>query len=130
MRRIFSWLPGFVVGVVISSIAAFAHADRIKVGDYKVHYGLVLAPALLLVSQRWVMSHYKNRVSGIAFGFAWLITTIRLAVPNSDGDLAFGANWYSTYYLGICALTLSMSAVIAPRSARISDLDNLTLVEN
>ena len=115
MRRIFSWLPGFVIGLVISAIAAFAHADRVTVAGFNFRFGLVLAPALLLVCQRWVMGHYQNRVSGIAFALAWLIVTIRLAVPNSDGDLAFGANWYSTYYLGISALVLSMSSVIAPR---------------
>ena len=128
MFKYFKWVPGFVAGLAVSSVAAFAHADRTTLAGYKIHYGLVLAPLLLLVTQRWVMDHYKNRISGIAFGIAWLLVTIRLSVPNSEGDVAIAANWYSTYYLGISALLLSMSAVVAPRSQRETRLENLESV--
>ena len=78
-------------------------------------YGLILAPAILLVVQRWTMGYFRNRTSGIAFALAWLLVTIRLAIPNADGDLALGALWYSTAYLGISAVLLTTSAMISPR---------------
>ena len=109
-------LSGFLIGVGASAIATFAHADRTRVGNQMIYFGLALAPAFLLATQRWVMSYYRNRVSGIMFALAWLVVTIRLAVPNSDGDLGLGATWYSTAYLGITALLLSMSSVIKPRT--------------
>ncbi|MEY4311690.1 MAG: hypothetical protein RLZZ571_460 [Actinomycetota bacterium] len=61
------------------------------------------------------MSFFNNRSAGIAFALAWVLVTIRLAIPNSDGDLALGALWYSTAYLGISAMLLSTSAMISPR---------------
>jgi hypothetical protein len=111
-----SWLPGFLVGLLASTIAAFVHANRVRVLDQLIYYGLVLAPLFLLATQRWVMQNYRNRISGIAFFIAWLIVTVRLAIPNSSGDFALGDNWFSTVYLGVGALVLSMSMVISPKA--------------
>lgn len=117
-------LSGFIIGVGASAIASFAHADRTRVGDQMIYFGLALAPAFLLATQRWVMGYYGNRVSGITFALAWLVVTIRLAVPNSDGDLGLGATWYSTAYLGITALLLSMSSVLKPRPKLVAASEN------
>ena len=116
MKKLASWLPGFAIGIVITFITSFVQADRIRIAGVMVNFGLVLAPTILIVVQRWTMSHFKNRVSGISYAIAWLFVTIRLAIPNSDGDLALGALWYSTAYLGISALLLSTSAMISPRA--------------
>ena len=116
MLKLRSWLPGFLVGLLASTIAAFVHANRVRVLDQPIYYGLVLAPLFLLATQRWVMQNYRNRVSGIAFFIAWLIVTVRLAIPNSSGDFALGDNWFSTVYLGVGALVLSMSMVISPKA--------------
>ena len=115
MLKLRSWLPGFLVGLLVSAIAGFVHADRIKIADQPIYFGLVLAPLLLLATQRWIMQNYRNRVSGIAFFVAWLFVSVRLAIPNSGGDLAMAASWFSTVYLGITALVLSMSMVISPK---------------
>lgn len=115
MKKLASWLPGFSIGIVITFITSFVQADRIRINGMMINFGLVLATATLLVVQRWTMSYFQNRVSGIAFALAWLFVTIRLAIPNSDGDLALGAAWYSVAYLGISAMLLSTSALISPR---------------
>lgn len=115
MIKFRSWLPGFIVGVLASTIAAFIHANRIKVMDQPIYFGLVLAPLFLLATQRWIMQNYRNRISGIAFFIAWLAVSVRLAIPNSSGDLALADNWFSTVYLGVGALVLSMSMVISPK---------------
>ena len=115
MKKFASWLPGFAIGIVITFITSFVQADRIRLNGVMINFGLVLATATLLVVQRWTMSYFQNRVSGIAFAIAWLFVTIRLAIPNSDGDLALGAAWYSVAYLGISAMLLSTSAMISPR---------------
>ena len=115
MKKLASWLPGFSIGIVVTFITSFVQADRIRLNGVMVNFGLVLATATLLVVQRWTMSYFQNRVSGIAFALAWLFVTIRLAIPNSDGDLALGAAWYSVAYLGISAMLLSTSAMISPR---------------
>lgn len=115
MIKFRSWLPGFIVGVLASTIAAFIHANRIKVMDQPIYFGLVLAPLFLLATQRWIMQNYRNRISGIAFFIAWLAVSVRLAIPNSSGDLALADNWFSTVYLGVGTLVLSMSMVISPK---------------
>lgn len=115
MIKFRSWLPGFIVGVLASTIAAFIHANRIKAMDQPIYFGLVLAPLFLLATQRWIMQNYRNRISGIAFFIAWLAVSVRLAIPNSSGDLALADNWFSTVYLGVGALVLSMSMVISPK---------------
>lgn len=118
MRKLRNWLPGFIVGILASAVAGFVHADRIKVSDQPIYFGLALAPLFLLATQRWLMNAYQNRISGIAFFVAWLLVSVRLAIPNSGGDLALAANWFSTVYLGVTALVLSMSMVFSPRINR------------
>lgn len=83
--------------------------------DQPIYFGLVLAPLFLLATQRWIMQNYRNRISGIAFFIAWLAVSVRLAIPNSSGDLALADNWFSTVYLGVGTLVLSMSMVISPK---------------
>lgn len=124
MSKILKWVPGFILGILVSAIASFAHADRIRIGDRPIYFGLVLAPLFLLVTQRWIMQYSANRISGISFALAWVLVTILMAVPNSDGDLALGATWYSTVYLGTAALLLSMSSVISPRAKGAAVLEN------
>lgn len=115
MRKIRNWLPAFIVGLLVSSLAAFVHADRIKIADQPIYFGLVLAPLFLLATQRWLMQAYRNRISGIAFFIAWLLVSVRLSIPNSGGDLALASSWFSTAYLGVTALVLSMSMVLSPK---------------
>lgn len=124
MKFLAKWIPGLFVGTFTSAIAAFVHADRIRINGQPIYYGLILAPALLLVTQRWVMSNYRNRISGIAFAVAWLLVTLRLAFPNSDGDYALGDTWFSTVYLGVSALLLSMSSVLSPK-AKLQTADQI-----
>ena len=124
MKKLLNWVPGFILGVLASVIASFAHADRIRINGQPIYFGLVLAPLFLLVTQRWIMGVFVNRISGIAFALAWVAVTIRMAVPNTDGDIALGATWYSTAYLGATALVLSMSSVISPRAKSTVTVEN------
>lgn len=116
MKLISKLAPGFIAGLLTTLVTTFIHADRIKIAGQPIYFGIVFAAVLLVTIQRLVMSRYQNRVSGIAFAVAWLVVTIRMAIPTTDGDLALGANWFTTVYLGISALILSMSSVIRPRA--------------
>ncbi len=116
MKRLKAWLPSFIVGVGATAIASFVQADRVRINGQLIYFGILLAPLFLLATQRWLMNVYQNRVSGIIFLISWILVTIRLAIPNTDGDLALGATWYSTVYLGTAALVLSMSLVIRPKA--------------
>jgi len=116
MKRLKVWLPSFIVGVGATAIASFVQADRVRINGQLIYFGILLAPLFLLATQRWLMNVYQNRVSGIIFLIAWILVTIRLAIPNADGDLALGATWYSTVYLGTAALVLSMSSVLRPKA--------------
>lgn len=111
-----NWLPGLLAGALISSATAFIQADRIGLNGVMVHYGLVLAPAIVLIVQRYLMSYYQSRIAGMAYAFGWGLVTIRFAIPNSEGDLALAGVWSSMVYIGTCVLLLSSSAMISPRT--------------
>ena len=90
-----------LVGTGATLIASFVHADRIRVQNKPIYFGLLLAPLLLVVVQRWIMAVMKNRWSGFVFLISWILVSVLFAVPNKDGDIVLANNWYTSVYLGI-----------------------------
>lgn len=115
LSKIYKVILVMFIGAATTMIASFAHADRVRLQDKPIYFGLLLAPLLLVVVQRWMMSIMKNRWTGFAFLLAWILISVIFAVPNGDGDIVLSNKWFTSVYLGISALLLSMSAVITPR---------------
>jgi hypothetical protein len=101
-----------VVGVFVSLIAGFAHADRIVILGIKIPYGLVLSLSICFLSILWLNRQFQTRLAGTAFLVAWVLVTLRMAIESETGDLIFTVTWYSTAYIIAGAVLLSMAAVL------------------
>jgi hypothetical protein len=101
-----------VVGVFVSLIAGFAHADRIVILGIKIPYGLVLSLSICFLSILWLNRQFQTRLAGTVFLVAWVLVTLRMAIESETGDLIFTVTWYSTAYIIAGAVLLSMAAVL------------------
>ena len=101
-----------VVGVFVSMIAGFAHADRIVILGIRVPYGLVLSLSICVLTILWLNRQFQTRLAGTVFTVSWVLITLRMAIKSGNGDLVFTVTWYSTSYIIAGAILLSMAAVI------------------
>jgi hypothetical protein len=101
-----------VVGLLVSAIAGFAHADRIVVAGVRIPFGLFLALSICVLTILWLNRRFQTRLSGTVFLVIWVLVTLRMAIESSNGDLVFTVTWYSTTYIIAGAILLSMTAVI------------------
>lgn len=103
-----------VVGVFVSLIAGFAHADRILILGIRIPYGLVLSLSICFLTILWLNRQFQTRLAGTVFLVAWVLVTLRMAIESETGDLIFTVTWYSTAYIIAGAVLLSMAAVLPP----------------
>lgn len=103
-----------IVGVFVSLIAGFAHADRIVILGIRIPYGLVLSLSICFLSILWLNRQFQTRLAGTVFLVAWVLVTLRMAIESDTGDLIFTVTWYSTTYIIAGAVLLSMAAVLPP----------------
>jgi hypothetical protein len=101
-----------IVGVIVSIIAGFAHADRIVILGIGIPYGLVLSLSICLLTILWLNRQFQTRLAGTVFTVSWVLITLRMAIESENGDLIFTVTWYSTSYIIVGAILLSMAAVI------------------
>jgi hypothetical protein len=101
-----------VVGIFVSMIAGFAHADRIVILGIRIPYGLALSLSICFLSIVWLNRQFQTRLAGTAFLVAWVLVTLRMAIESETGDLIFTVTWYSTAYIIAGAVLLSMAAVL------------------
>jgi hypothetical protein len=101
-----------VVGVFVSTIAGFAHADRIVIFGVRIPYGLFLSLSICFLSILWLTRQFQTRLAGTAFLVSWVLVTLRMATESATGDLIFTVTWYSTAYIIAGAVSLSMAAVL------------------
>ena len=101
-----------VVGIFVSMIAGFAHADRIVILGIRIPYGLVLSLSICFLSILWLNRQFQTRLAGTVFLVAWVLVTLRMAIESETGDLIFTVTWYSTAYIIAGAVLLSMAAVL------------------
>lgn len=101
-----------VVGVFVSMIAGFAHADRTVIMGIRIPYGLVLSLSICLLTILWLNRQFQTRLAGTVFLVAWVLVTLRMATQSATGDLIFTVTWYSTAYIIAGAVLLSMAAVL------------------
>ena len=113
-----------LVGIFVSSIAGFAHADRIVLVGVKIPYGLALALSICVLTMVWLTRKFQTRLAGIVFAASWVLVTLRMAIESNTGDLVFSVTWYSTAYIIAGAILLSATAMIPPlRQPQREDID-------
>jgi len=117
-----------VVGVFVSMIAGFAHADRIVILGIRVPYGLVLSLSICVLTILWLNRQFQTRLAGTVFTVSWVLITLRMAIKSGNGDLVFTVTWYSTSYIIAGAILLSMAAVIP--AMRLPDRGQYSLSES
>jgi hypothetical protein len=100
------------VGLFVSTIAGFAHADRIVILGIRIPYGLVLSLSICFLTILWLNRQFQTRLAGTVFTVTWVLVTLRMAIESDNGDLIFTVTWYSTAYIIAGAVLLSMAAVL------------------
>ena len=105
-------LVSAVVGLFVSTIAGFAHADRIVMAGIRIPYGLFLALSICVLTLLWLNRQFQTRLAGTVFLVMWVLVTLRLAIESINKDLVFTVTWYSTAYIIAGAILLSMTAVL------------------
>jgi hypothetical protein len=100
------------VGLFVSTIAGFAHADRIVILGIRIPYGLVLSLSICFLTILWLNRQFQTRLAGTVFTVSWVLITLRMAIESGTGDLIFTVTWYSTAYIIAGAVLLSMAAVL------------------
>ena len=121
-------LSSAIVGAFVSTIAGFAHADRIVILGIRVPYGLVLSLSICLLSILWLNRQFQTRLAGTVFTVSWVLITLRMAIESENGDLVFTVTWYSTTYIIAGAVLLSMAAVFP--AMRLPDRGHSSLPES
>jgi hypothetical protein len=101
-----------VVGLFVSTIAGFAHADRIVMAGIRIPYGLFLALSICVLTLLWLNRQFQTRLAGTVFLVMWVLVTLRLAIESINKDLVFTVTWYSTAYIIAGAILLSMTAIL------------------
>jgi hypothetical protein len=112
MTKLWVVLISAVVGVFVSLIAGFAHADRIVILGLSIPYGLVLSLTICFLTVLWLNRQFQTRLAGTVFTVSWVLVTLRMAIESGNGDLVFTVTWYSTSYIIAGAILLSMAAVL------------------
>jgi hypothetical protein len=100
------------IGVFVSTIAGFAHADRIVILGVRIPFGLILSLSICLLTILWLNRQFQTRLAGTVFLVIWVLVTLRMAIESADGDLIFTVTWYSTAYIVAGAVLLSIAAVL------------------
>jgi hypothetical protein len=112
MTKLWIVLISAAVGVFVSTIAGFAHADRIVILGIRIPYGLVLSLSICFLTILWLNRQFQTRLAGTVFLVTWVLVTLRMAIESGNGDLVFTVTWYSTAYIIAGAVLLSMAAVL------------------
>jgi hypothetical protein len=112
MTKLWIVLISAAVGVFVSTIAGFAHADRIVILGVRIPYGLVLSLSICFLTILWLNRQFQTRLAGTVFLVTWVLVTLRMAIESGNGDLVFTVTWYSTAYIIAGAVLLSMAAVL------------------
>ena len=112
MTKLWIVLISAAVGVFVSTIAGFSHADRIVILGVRIPYGLVLSLSICFLTILWLNRQFQTRLAGTVFLVTWVLVTLRMAIESGNGDLVFTVTWYSTAYIIAGAVLLSMAAVL------------------
>jgi hypothetical protein len=112
MTKLRTVLFSALAGLFVSAVAGFAHSDRIVISGVRIPYGLVLALSICVLTILWLNRQFQTRLAGTVFLVIWVLVTLRMAIESANKDLVLTVTWYSTSYIIVGAILLSMAAVI------------------
>jgi hypothetical protein len=117
-----------IAGIFVSSIAGFAHADRIILAGERIPFGLPLALSICVLTLLWLNRQFRTRLAGTVFAVIWVLATLRMAIESGTKDLVFTVTWYSTTYIIAGAILLSAAAMIPPmRQPQLQDSEAIEI---
>lgn len=112
MFKLWNFIFGVVIGAVISAITAFSHSDRIVVSGTIIRYGFFLAMLLIVLTQLWSGRYTGSRMTTLGYALAWIAVTVWFGMGTNDNDMSLPDGGWSTAYVAVGALVVTMVASI------------------
>lgn len=114
MPKVGKLLAGIAIGFGIGIASGFVRADRVRVAEMMIHYGIALALSGVLVIQLWLARRYQSRWIGIGYAVGWIGATLVLGAQDTSGDLVLPGSALSMVYVLLGAIGVAMFAVLPP----------------
>lgn len=112
MFKAWNFFTGVIVGLTIGAITIFSHSDRQVIGGHVIRYGFLLAMLLIVLTQLWIGRYTGSRLTTLGFALAWLVATMWFGAGTADNDMSLPQSNWSTAYVAIGALLVTMVASI------------------
>ena len=112
MHKVWNLIVGIVVGSAVSAITAFSHSDRILIAQHMVRYGFFVAMLLIVLAQLWIGRYTGSRMTTLGYALAWIAATVYFGSGTSDNDMSLPESNWSTAYVALGALLVTMCASI------------------
>lgn len=126
MQKISNLFIGIFAGIALGIPCAFIQADRIKIGGQVVPYGAVLALALIVVSQLWLVRSSQSRLSALGIALGWVISTVLMGKQFGNYEAIIFEAWWSNMYVIGGAIVMGCTSTLAPLRPLIK-LDELPI---
>ncbi len=86
-------------GVVLGVFGGFLQAWTFPLGGVVVPVGFVLTLGCLVACIRALIHAFDTRKAGIAFFLGWVVSSVLLALPTSEGDIVIARDGLAVAYL-------------------------------
>lgn len=114
MNRFYVVVVGVISGVLLGLVGAFVQADRIRIGDRLLPYGVLLAVAFVAVTQLWLARHFQTRIAAVAVAVGWVIATQTLGDDQQyNTAIIVDATW-SKIYMIACPIVIGIICTLPP----------------
>lgn len=102
-------------GVILGLFGGFLQAWTVPVAGIALPVGLVLVLACLLAGIRALIHLFDSRRAGVVFFVGWVVTSVVLAIPTSEGDIVIAPDGLALVYLFVGVIAGSAAANIPAR---------------
>lgn len=110
-------------GVVLGLFGGFLQAWTVPVAGWDVPVGLALVLACLIAGIRALVHLFDARRAGVAFFVGWVVTSVVLAIPTTEGDIVIAPDGLAIVYLFLGVIAGSAAANLP---ARLRPVDSST----
>lgn len=114
MQKISQLLGGTIAGLLLGMPCAFIQADRIKIGEQVIPYGVFLALALVVVSQLWLARSSQSRFSAIGVAIGWVLSVFLLGQQFGSHEAVIASAWWSKIYVFGGAIVIGCASTLPP----------------
>lgn len=104
-----------LAGVVLGLFGGFLQAWTVPVLGWAAPVGLVLVLATVVACIRALVHAFGTRRAGVAFFVGWVVVSVLLALPTSEGDIVIAGNPLALVYLFGGVVIGSMAANLPVR---------------